>query len=378
MEYSKDLNDDSPGSVVAAAVADLYKELENDPSRYPRGLTVRILLGNRPPLGELELNAMLWRLLSDLRDAGVPEMVNPELGWRLEVANYEGAWPHSHAKIVVIDGKTLVAAGFNMEYHHLPPDHSSGLGKGTADAAIQVTGPVAQDGRRAFDELWEGATQRHCSNLFPNGPDQLWWRTCRDTKAISDHVPEVKRYYLPGGDSIAFSLLRTEVYDEADQQVTAALAAAEERIDVIHTMFTLPSICILNYLLDVCSVSQAMPYMQSILDAVEQNQANARLLIDLEPIKGIENALALDVLQAEVEARGLSDRVEIRSFPGPVHAKDTLIDDEFLIVGSHNFHWSAWGEGQGLAEYSLGVADPQAISDFERYFEYQWERAENE
>jgi phosphatidylserine/phosphatidylglycerophosphate/cardiolipin synthase-like enzyme len=188
----------------------------------------------------------------------------------------------------------------------------------------------------------------------------------------------VKRYYLPGGDSIAFSLLRTEAYDEADQQVTEALVAAEERIDVIHTMFTLPSICILNYLLDVCSVSQAMPYMQSILDAVDQNQAHARLLIDLEPIKGIENALALDVLQAEVKARGLSDRIEIRSFPGPVHAKDTLIDDEFLIVGSHNFHWSAWGEGQGLAEYSLGVADPQAISDFERYFEYQWERAGQE
>ena len=170
MEYSKDVNDDSPGSVVAAAVADLYEQLERDPSRYPRGLTVRILLGNRPPLGELELNAMLWRLLSDLRDAGVPEMVNPELGWRLEVANYEGAWPHSHAKIAVIDGKTLVAAGFNMEYHHFSPDHSSGLGKGTADAAIQVTGPVAQDGRRAFDELWEGATQRHCSSFFPDGP----------------------------------------------------------------------------------------------------------------------------------------------------------------------------------------------------------------
>jgi hypothetical protein len=378
MEYSKDVNDDSPGSVVAEAVADLYEQLERDPSRYPRGLTVRILLGNRPPLGELELNAMLWRLLSDLRDAGVPEMVNPELGWRLEVANYEGAWPHSHAKIAVIDGKTLVAAGFNMEYHHFAPDHSSGLGKGTADAAIQVTGPVAQDGRRAFDELWEGATQRHCSNFFPAGPDRLWWRTCRDTEAISVHVPEVKRYYLPGGESIVFSLLRTTAYDEADQQAALAIAAAEERIDIMHTMFTLPAVCILNYLLDVCSAAQAMPYMQSILDAVEQNEATVRLLIDLAPIKGIENALALGELQAEVKALGLSDRVEIRPFSGPVHAKKTLIDDQFLIVGSHNFHWSAYGTGQGLAEYSLGVADPQAISDFERFFEYHWQRAGQE
>ena len=68
-----------------------------------------------------------------------------------------------------------------------------------------------------------------------------------------------------------------------------------------------------------------MPYMQSILDAVDQNQAKARLLIDLEPIKGIENALALGELQAEIDARGLSDRVEIRPFSGPVHAKDALM-----------------------------------------------------
>jgi phosphatidylserine/phosphatidylglycerophosphate/cardiolipin synthase-like enzyme len=378
MEYRKDVNDDSPGSVVAAAVAELYDQLKSDPSRYPRGLTVRILLGNRPPLGELELNALLWRLLSDLRDAGVPEMVNSDLGWRLEVANYEGAWPHSHAKIAVIDGKTLVAAGFNMEYHHLAPDHSSGLGKGTADVAIQVTGPVAQDGRLAFDELWGGATQRHCTNFFPDGPDQLWRLSCRDKKAMSDHVPEVKRYYLPGGESIAFSLLRTTAYDEADQQAAAAIAAAEERIDIMHTMFTLPAVCILNYLLDVCSAVQAMPYMQGILDAVEHSEANVRLLIDLEPIKGVENALALGELQAEIKARGLNDRIEIRPFPGPVHAKNTLIDDQFLIVGSHNFHWSAFGEGQGLAEYSLGVTDPQAISEFKRYFDYQWKRAEHE
>ena len=118
-----------------------------------------------------------------------------------------------------------------------------------------------------------------------------------------------------------------------------------------------------NFLRQVLEVSIRLP------------SSSVRLLIDLEPIKGIENTLALGELQAEIDARGLSDRVEIRPFSGLVHAKDALIDDQFLIVGSHNFHWSAWGEGQGLAEYSLGVADPQAISDFERYFEYQWERA---
>jgi hypothetical protein len=373
MEYNEDQGDDSPGSVIASAVADLYHQLSADPSRYPRGLTVRILLGNRPPLETLELNSLLWRVLSDLRDAGVPEMVNTELGWRLEVANYEGAWPHSHAKITVVDGKTVVGTGFNMEYHHLPADHPSGEGKGTVDVAAQVTGPVAQDGRSAFDELWEGATQRHCSDLLP--ANRLWRLSCRDTKATVNHVPEVMRYYLPGGESTAFSSLRTAAYDEADQQAVAVMAGAEERIDVMHTMFTMPSVCILDYLIDVCSPRDAMPFMRSILDAVQHNGARARLLIDLAPIKGVENALALDELLAEVEDRDLGDRVEIRAFPGPVHAKATLIDDQYLIVGSHNFHWSAFGPGEGLAEYSLGVTDPQAIAEFQRFFEVHWQKA---
>lgn len=124
-----------------------------------------------------------------------------------------------------------------------------------------------------------GSSHRRLFHI--GGPDQPWWLTCSDSEAVSDHVPEVKRYYLPGGDSIAFSLLRTLAYDEADQQAIAALAAAKERIDVMHTLFTLPGYCILNHLVNVCSTAQAMPYMHSILDALEHNEAKARLLIDL-------------------------------------------------------------------------------------------------
>jgi phosphatidylserine/phosphatidylglycerophosphate/cardiolipin synthase-like enzyme len=371
MDYDEDENDDSPGSVIAGAVAELYTQLAANPQRYPRGLTVRILLGNPPPLGTLELNSHLWDLLSDFRDAGVPEMINGDLGWRLEVSNYEGAWPHSHAKILVVDGKEVVAAGFNMQYTHLPPEHPSGQGKGTVDLALQVTGPVAQDGQLAFDDLWLGSVQRHCSDLFPS---RLPWRlTCRDNPATSDHVPEVMRYYLPGGEGTALSMLRTVAHDEADKQTIAALAAAKERIDIMHVQFSLPIICNLNYLLDVCDARHASPYVKSILDAVEENNAHVRLLLDLKPFKGIETAIALGIMRDAVEKRGLEDRIEVRAFASPVHAKGTLIDDEFLIVGSQNYHWSAFGEDRGLAEYSLGTSDPEAIAEFQRFFDYYWD-----
>jgi phosphatidylserine/phosphatidylglycerophosphate/cardiolipin synthase-like enzyme len=370
MDYDEDKNDDSPGSVIAGSVAELYRQLAANPQRYPRGLTVRILLGNPPSLGTLELNSHLWDLLSDLRDAGVPEMINEDLGWRLEVANYEGAWPHSHAKILVVDGKTVVAAGFNMQYTHLPPEHPSGEGEGTVDLALQVSGPVAQDGQLAFDDLWLGSVRRYCSDL---NPSVIPWRiTCRDSQATSDHVPEVMRYYLPGGEGTALSMLRTVAHDKADKQTMAALAAAEERIDIMHVQFTLPIICNLNYLLDVCDARHAPPYINSMLNAVEENDAQLRLLLNLKPFKGIENAIALGIMQEAVEARGLADRIEVRSFTSPVHAKGTLIDDEFVIVGSQNYHWSAFGENSGLAEYSLGTSDPKAIAEFQRFFDYHW------
>ena len=89
---------------------------------------------------------------------------------------------------------------------------------------------------------------------------------------------------------------------------------------------------------------------------------------------GIENRIAIKAFEDELAARGLSDNVEIRFFNQNVHMKTALIDNEFLIVGNQNFHYSGWGEFS-LTEYNLGVEDPQAVDDYQRYFEYYWERA---
>ena len=67
--------------------------------------------------------------------------------------------------------------------------------------------------------------------------------------------------------------------------------------------------------------------------------------------------------------------MEIRFYNGElVHSKTALIDEELLIVGSQNYHYSAWGD-RGLTEFNLATDDPAAVEDFKRYFEYEWERA---
>ncbi|HFE65855.1 MAG TPA: hypothetical protein ENJ93_01220, partial [Chloroflexi bacterium] len=368
-----DDNNDSPGSLLAQAVAELYERVRANPERYPRGMTVRILLGNPPEAAKGDFSNQIWNVLNDLRDAGIPEMRNEALGWNLEVADFEGAFPHSHVKTLIVDGKTAVAAGYNMSYEHFPKDHPSGLGNGRNDLGIQITGPVAQESQRMFDDLWEGSDSRTCVDFNP--VYVIWQATCFDRPAAVSHAPETQKYFLPGGDSDAFSMYRTEVYNEADRQIVAALHAAEKSIDLIHVNFIAQLICDLDLLYDVCTFAQAMPYLNSLLDTISRNDTRLRLLVKSAPIDGVETSMALSLFRAEIERRGLEDRVEVRFFNGPMHYKTALIDDEFLIVGSQNYHYSAFGDGQGLAEYSLGTDDPQAIADYKRLFEYQWERA---
>jgi cardiolipin synthase A/B len=73
-----------------------------------------------------------------------------------------------------------------------------------------------------------------------------------------------------------------------------------------------------------------------------------------------------------LENGGLSDYVEFRFFDGETHIKSALIDNEFLVIGSQNYHYSAWGAAQGLTEYNLAFDDPEAITDYQKIFEYRW------
>lgn len=373
MTYSAAKNHDSPGALFADAIADLYHNIKQNPAQYPRGMTVRILLGISPPISTLNLNSMLSLALMDLRNAGVEEMVNPDIGWRLEIAKYAETYPYSHVKLMVIDGKTAITSGFNHEYRPLPVEHRSGLGEGDMDTGIQVTGPVAQDARRVFDGLWGVSMQQYCSDISPG--NRFWKMTCHNIITDSEHVPEVMRYYPTEGDSIALSMFRSNAYDEADRQIEAAFESANESIDILQAMFSMPLVCNLNHFFDVCTFEHSLSFMKSLMEAVETNGSSVRVLINAHLPQGIENVITKEIFENEAKARGLEDRVEFRFFDGLVHAKNALIDDQFLFVGSHNLHYSALGDGNGLTEHSIGVTDPQAIEEFIRLFEYYWQEA---
>lgn len=374
MEWDADVGELSPGFALTESIADLYRQVKANPDQYPRGMTVRIVLGNYPNVASLQWGDQIWNVVSDLRDAGVETMEDPSIGWKVEVANYKGQYPHSHTKFVVVDGARLLTAGYNIAWLHLPVDHPSGRGEGLTDLGILISGPIAQSGLTTFDDIWTGARQLICSDFSPEQPGD-WRDTCEWKTAVVSHSPDVTKYYLPEGSDFAVALYRTATYKEADEVYVSALKSAEETIDVVHVNFSAELICLVNLLApNVCTYANALPWMPAIVSAVEENGARVRVIVESANMNGLENRVAIKLLQDELARRGLSDKVEIRFFDGRLHAKSALIDGEFLIVGSQNFHYSSFGPA-GLLEFSAATDAPQTIETYQKMFDYFWERA---
>jgi phosphatidylserine/phosphatidylglycerophosphate/cardiolipin synthase-like enzyme len=152
-------------------------------------------------------------------------------------------------------------------------------------------------------------------------------------------------------------------------------ASAQSSIDAIHVNFSLEMVCFLNIIVeDLCNFDNALQWMEAMMNAVEQIQVEVRVIVEDTNSNGIENKIAIDVFEKELAKRGLDDLVEVRFFNGRVYTKSALIDQEFLIVGSQNLHYSSWGE-RGLLEYGVATDDPEAITQYQEMFEYYWEQA---
>ena len=375
MQYVETKTKPSPGSILSESIGKLYQQVKSNPENYPRGMTVRILLGNYPVFADFTWGSQIIEVIKDLKTVGVEKMVDPEIGWRVEVANYPGVYPHSHNKMLVVDGKQAASLGFNYNYIHFAKDHPSGEGDALFDLGLSVVGPVAQDTLTQYDDMWHGADQIHCEDLTL--PDGQWQDTCQEVKATSDHVPEVLRAYLPpDGNTNAFSLYRSKVFGEADDFVAASLASSTESIELITANFSLDLYCILNLVVPgFCTIEDSMPYIDSILEAVKENHTYVRVIMENANSYGLENRVTVSVLYPELVRHGLEDLVDLRFYNGRVHAKSALIDDSLLIIGSQNYQYSAWGKGGGLGENNITTSDPKAIAEYKALFEAKWQEA---
>ncbi|MPY65540.1 hypothetical protein F8S09_02375 [Deinococcus sp. SDU3-2] len=362
-----------PGAVLAGGVARLYRQVQANPAAYPDGVTVRVALGNYPAVANLTWGLQVYAALRDLLAAGVP-LADPERGWRVEVANFTGTFPHSHAKLLVTDGTDLTAMGFNAAPVHLPSRRAGGHGGDMRDLGLRVRGPVARDGVTVFDDLWARSRVLNCA---PGVTAQTVRSACQAGElAVPEHPQGTASFPLQraGGERV-FGLYRREGFQMADAALISLLDASRDRIDLMHVNFSMTLRCTLALLNPrLCTFgADALPWMRALVRAAERG-VTIRAIVREEGFLGLENHIGLAVLRGELAARGLSERFEARWYPGALHAKTMLVDGQMLTVGSQNLHYSSWAP-RGLNEYTLATTAPAAAQGYAREFAFFWSQS---
>jgi len=362
---------DSPGRIFLQGIKTLYDQVQSPESfgkpadYYSNGVRVRILIGLRTnPLDPLEWIGLPlpWpdlpyedqhgRVLEDLYDLNIP-LAAPN--WNLEVALYDAAstTTYSHVKVMIVDGKTVVTGGYNLQYIYLN-------GSSRRDLGVQISGPIAFRALSVFDNLWANALT--CQGINEYGK-------CLDSTASLQRHPAITTP-IPEGDDIVFSLFRDNTDKTADSAIVAAINAASSDVNIIQDRF------INNYYLPA-------PYARAILDTIEKDglQVQVKLIVSGVPetkkanTKGICNL----VKRLLKEDPSLSQYFEARMSRFAVHSKALSVDNSFVIIGSQNFDGSAWGDFDGdldLAEYNLAIDSSSgtnsASSEFDSNFDYEW------
>jgi phosphatidylserine/phosphatidylglycerophosphate/cardiolipin synthase-like enzyme len=389
--------DNGPMVIALQGIRDLYERVKADPAGYPQGVHVRILAGFQ------------YSLLSDPRDLGRGKdqrvsilralerlgVPREDVGWHLEVGAYRKSsetdqvprmGTHSHVKMLIVDGRSAIVAGYNMEYEYLSrgDSPSGGALQPKHDFGVAVSGPIVQSSLGVFRELWRDA--RVCRAFVDLDCTQ------EDTaSAIGLSFPQLP---VGGTPASVFSLFRNDEpwQKQSDQAIVAAIRAAQTNINIVQARYFENVWIPLPYSPScarrgisasrLCDDSGPMDYTLAVVAAIEKG-VKVRLLLPLakreDRLYNLPGALNL-ILQAGRHASNL----EIgffgsgRSRP-PIHGKALSIDGQFLIVGSQNWDHSAFGDlenlGYGsfdLAEYNLGIDSATAATQFDDHFEKMW------
>ncbi|MDP1614629.1 MAG: PxKF domain-containing protein [Methylococcales bacterium] len=367
-EYIPELGD-SAGRIFLTGVKELHSKVVNSNTAddYSEGVQVRILIGldiNSLDFASFTGAPLPWddiyqyqhaRIMEDLNELEIPLV---DTNWQIEVALYTASTSntYSHVKLMIVDGKTIITGGYNMQYTYLN-------GGSRRDMGVEISGPIALSTLTVFDNLWSNAIL--CQSVVDG--------ECIESSVTLQRHPMLNNPISTGND-IVFSLYRDDNNKSADSAIVAAINAANSHVNIMQNRF-------------VNTFILPMPYARAVLDVLKKDgveQVNVNLLVSGEVGDLSLNKIGICSLKKRLANENPSklQYFEARSLKPSVHTKALSIDNSFIIVGSQNFDVSAWLDFNGnldLAEYSLGIDSSQgtntSANDFDDYFEDEWANA---
>lgn len=248
-----------------------------------RGVSVYVLLDW---WGAQEMDE---QLIEQMRDAGVlVRHFNPLRWWQLQRMNYR-----THRKILVVDEEVAFTGGVGIA------EEWCGNARGPHewyDLHYRMTGPAVGEMRAAFAEVWSEVLQQPrlpaASTLSSNpkcGGGDAAQVLSSAPRSGSERVYQLFRYAI---ESATDSFLVITAYFVPDRETIAALIAAVKRGVSVQVMIPGPH-------------------------------------IDSQVVRYSSRSSWGELLQAGV-------RIHVFT-PTMLHAKATIVDSEWVIVGSANF-----------------------------------------
>ncbi len=369
------------GRIFISGVKELYEKVKSNSNDYPNDVRVRILLGlERYPDPGDQRNTVLRAL--DSLDVPLEDFGGK---WGVEVATYRNSktyWGfdqpnlHSHVKILIVDGQSAIVSGYNLQDLYIDPDSS------VTDVGLKISGPIVQDSLAMFDDLWQDARGRKCVYGF----------NCEYTTAPLQHAPEVLLIQPNASNPInVFSLFRNETLKTADNATTEAIRASSTNINLLQNRyfenypprcFWIGDWCIENWEPDSFPGGEhgPFPYTQAIIDAA---QKGVRIKMLLSSAEKRMNSDSIENLRTQIlllpNGSNIFSNITVKFSNGPLHAKALSIDGQFVVIGSQNFDYSAFGIDpdniMDLVEYSFGVDNRNVTNKFDNDFASLWDSA---
>lgn len=372
-----EMHEGSPALALLDSIAKLYARVKANPAAYPQGMRVRL------QVGAIILSAQRQDAMDEpiamaryLGRRGIP-VSDPALGWTVAVNAWQG-YPHSHVKMLVIDGKRLDTGGYNLTRWFNPlssgvPSSSPNWGMGVQDERIVFEGPLALAGVWAFDDLWRQGKELSCTpqqcQIVPGQPG-----THPDYAALNGA-------WTAGDAGYTFSLYERLAYTRAQRSLEALLRAARDTIDIDQASLSPEIFCTFGYLSPEGCGPETWPSYLGLLRQAWQRGVKVRIALNRADALKMGNLAAAALLVQQSRLDYASQYLELRWHPEGVraHNKVILVDSRLpggvLVTGSLNLHYSSWGDIT-LAEHSLATSNPSALAEARRFFEDRWAQTE--